>query len=748
VKHGGAPNILGCITVQLATLISSMLTVNRYNHLLPQQSKPITGGVPMKLVFLFLALILSLGYSSTVDAQEPTLTEVARLGRGTAQSLSWRPDGEVLAVGSTAGLWLFDAEGEQIAHHPAFPVKNIEFSPDGASLALSDVRGMSEIWLLDADGALVSRSEPLPLGGYNVRWSPDGGHLSSLYQVWENQRFDRMMLGMWDATSGTLVWELSPSDTVLDVIWSTDGQQLAAVDMDGTVVMMDAESGETIKTFNVMENLSIRGSFPTHGVTFTKDGKGLWLLLAGSDRLWIWDLEKSELKETRVEVPFAGYDLSGLELQQGSGFLTTQIFARSIYILSESTEPMSVGLGDSVVDYAWIPGENRLSVLNRSGILSERGLEDDDTSIDRQLFSYSSQREAWSPDSQWLVQMTGTHPYDHSYPILAWDVSQADLTSYDSDRVMYPYVSAKWSQWMPDGQYLMVFSDNTSPEAQCWVYAVEQWDIAVGAVTPYWEDGVCGLQNTPDVENLANFDISVWTWDFSQVAVARGHEIWISSDRPQRESVNILRAEGQLTALYWNLNATYLLSISFDEDRNQSFIEVWDVSTNQRVLSLTESQPVVSAIWSPDARSIAVLTGADTEYTVSVVEVLTSEVRFLLPFQVEPSVHWRPDSAQLAVMYGSEEGSNVDVVNSTTGEYFSLVSTDDEISIGEMTWHPSQSWLTVSVGEVLNLYNVDTQTTNQVVDVYAKPIGWSPDGTMLAVQYRDLTLGIWRLTAD
>lgn len=707
----------------------------------------------MKLTVLFLMLILSLGYFLPVDAQEPTLTEVARLGRGTAQSHSWRPDGEILAVGSTAGLWLFDADGEQVAHHSAFPVKNVEFSPDGEALVLSDVRGMSEIWQLAEDGAIVSRSEPLALGGYNVRWSPDSRRISSLYQVWENQRFDRMMLGMWDATSETLVWELSPSDTVLDVIWSPDGQRLAVTDLlEMTVVLLDAESGETLQAFDVLENLPANGALVVRGAIFTEDGAGLWLLFRASERLWVLDFETGDMVETDIELPDAGYDLLGLERQSGGHRFATQLMrsgkVQSLYVLDDSAEAVSIDVGDVIVDYAWVPGEDRISALTRSGILSERGFSEDDMSIDRQLFSFSSQREAWSPDSRWLVQTTGIHPHDTSYPLLAWDVSQAGLTSYDPDRVMYPYVSAKWSQWTPDSRYLMVFSDNTSPEAQCWVYAVEQWDIPAGEVTSYWEEGICGLQNTPNVEELANFDISVWTGDFSQAAVARGHEIWISPALPQRETVNILQAEGQLTTLDWNPNATHLLSVSFDERREQFFIEVWTVSTNQRVLSLTESQPVVSANWSPDARSIALLTGADPEYRVSVVDVLTGDVRFSLPIQAEPSVQWRPDSAQLAVMYGTEEGNKVDVVNSTTGERFSLVSTDEGTSIGQMRWHPSQAWLAVSVGEGLNLYNIDAQTTNQVIDVYANPIGWSPNGTMLAVRYRDLTLGVWQLNAD
>lgn len=346
----------------------------------------------MKRIALFLVLILSLGNSSPVDAQEPTLTEVARLGRGTAQALSWRPDGEVLAVGSTAGLWLFNADGEEIAHHPAFPVKNVEFSPDGLSLVLSDVRGASEIWQLADDGAIVSRSEPLPLGGYNVRWSPDGNRVSSLYQVWENQRFDRMMLGIWDATSGTLVWELSPSDTVLDVIWSPDGQQLAAVDLlETTVDLIDAESGETLQTFDVLENMPTNDALVVRGAIFTEDGAGLWMLFRAGGSLWILDFETGGMVETDMELPYAGYDLLGLERQPGGHRLATQLIrsgkVQSLYVLDDSAEVVSIDVGDVIVDYAWIPSENRISALTRSGILSERGLEDDDVSMDHPLFA-------------------------------------------------------------------------------------------------------------------------------------------------------------------------------------------------------------------------------------------------------------------------------------------------------------------------------------------------------------------------
>ena len=49
---------------------------------------------------ILLALAVSLALSGIVSAQE----------RGWATAIAWSPDGETIAVGSSTGVWFFDAD--------------------------------------------------------------------------------------------------------------------------------------------------------------------------------------------------------------------------------------------------------------------------------------------------------------------------------------------------------------------------------------------------------------------------------------------------------------------------------------------------------------------------------------------------------------------------------------------------------------------------------------------------------------
>ena len=62
----------------------------------------------------------------------------ARLGKGRIEQIAYSPDGSRLAVGSSIGIWIYDArtgaEMALIGGHTSY-VESVAFSPDGTILA-------------------------------------------------------------------------------------------------------------------------------------------------------------------------------------------------------------------------------------------------------------------------------------------------------------------------------------------------------------------------------------------------------------------------------------------------------------------------------------------------------------------------------------------------------------------------------------------------------------------------------------
>ncbi len=197
--------------------------------------------------------------------------------------LAVSPDGRLIASGSrdyTLRLWdsanglpmrVFCSDGY---------VEQISFTPDGRLLAYagreSNVARVVEV---------ATREE---LAGYTlpsncgVAFSPDG-------QLIAAGGFGHEPLRVWDAGTGDLVreWAGTRRSRPMPIAWSPDSRLIATAWNDGTVVLLEVDSGDVVRSF-------AGHTADARRVAFSPDG----LILASSsfdNKLRLWQIDTGEL---------------------------------------------------------------------------------------------------------------------------------------------------------------------------------------------------------------------------------------------------------------------------------------------------------------------------------------------------------------------------------------------------------------------------------------------------------------------
>ena len=109
--------------------------------------------ITLSSILLTLLILLNV-YLPSSFAQDPSLFSLpegakARLGQGWINELKYSPDGTRLAVASSIGVWLYDAQTyEEIAlltEHTQ-GVNSIAFSPNSGTLASGGRNGTIRLW--------------------------------------------------------------------------------------------------------------------------------------------------------------------------------------------------------------------------------------------------------------------------------------------------------------------------------------------------------------------------------------------------------------------------------------------------------------------------------------------------------------------------------------------------------------------------------------------------------------------------
>jgi WD40 repeat protein/serine/threonine protein kinase len=505
------------------------------------------------------------------------MRQLAMWGKGTINEAVLSPDGKIIALASSLGVYLLNGQTlEEIKWIKTdYQVTTLVISPDGKLLAGS-VGNHIYIWNLPEGNQVFSMTDETSDGRYggdvmSLAFSPDGKLIAS-------GGYTRA-IKLWRAAGGVLERTLSGyGDAILGLNFSADGKMIAGSggNNDKTVRVWNVGDGSKITTLS-----DFKGAI--NCVAFSPDSQ---YLLTGTDsqemtiniyRVSDWVLEK-KLTQHHAAIHTLTFSHDGKQFASGAYDSTAKVWSYPGFKLLRSlTGPYGVA------HLAFSGDDSMLGVVGWDNVLRlftvATGKEEG-----KLLFSQTFiQQTALSPDGVYLVSCGGWNDADVSL----WKVkdgSQVRLTGHKYN-VLGLAVS-------PDSKMIASVDGDG---------LIKLWSLPDGKLirTLKGRGAILSVAFSPDGKWLAtgggynNNYVDIWQLpDGKWVKSLRGHK-------------------GQVSAVVFSPDSTLIASGGGYDDKS---VKVWDVAGGKVLFDFAgTAQDVRSLVFSPDGKFLAV---ADTAPTI------------------------------------------------------------------------------------------------------------------------------------
>ena len=612
--------------------------------------------------------------SDSVDYTQWQLPEgaKARLGKGnitesvfpatghnfSTRNVAFSPDGNRLAIGSVAGIWIYDVrpgkekELDLLTGHTE-SVTSVAFSPDGTTLASGGKDRKVRFW--DVATGVHKTTFIAAAYVFSVVYSPDGSTIASAGGDGKVQ--------LWDVTT-------SENKTILiggfvtSVAFSPDGKTIACTtSSDSMVRLLDVQTGKHITNFEHKTNIWEEGSYVT-SVAFSPDGKTIATGAKGVDRtLQLWDMHTGTQKVT----PKRNTEdrINCVVFSPGGNTLAICGDDTPLHLLDAQTRKnITTFKGDTrwLRSIAFSPDGTMIASTGSDRTVRLWNARTGQCITTFARYSDKVSSLAYSPDGKTIVAGNGSSVY-------LWNANtRKRITTFKFKEHTWGVTSVTFS---PDGKTIATGGRDNR---------VRLWDTRTRKNKTTIEEGhaIAAVAFSPDGTIIATAcsDKTVLLWDVAtgeHKTTLTGHTQWVNCVTYSADGSILASGGWDNTVRLWDMHTEQHIttlnghteavnSIMFSPDgttlasaSNDLTVRLWDAKTGKHITTLKgHKNRVHSVTYSPDS---AIITTGSADETVRLWDAHTGKYLATLEGHTQEvtSVAFSPDGT--TITSGSDDGT-------------------------------------------------------------------------------------------